>query len=160
METVPPNTIIHLPPVHRRTVSETGLLLFVGIIAPLIILWMLFRVTAAPVAVANSTPRPAAAVETPPVVVEVVMQFPTATPQDTPSASWMPSPTATSDWCDARFTQPGAACTKPFPPPPTPTPLLSCDDETVDSGDLCRWSEPASASEMWGLANHDQNEPR
>jgi hypothetical protein len=144
MDTVPPNTIIHLPQVHRRSTGETSMLIFAGVVIPLAILWLLFRVTSTPLAVSVPTPHAASAVETPPVVVQVVMEFPTATPEDTPSSTWTPRPTAESDWCDARFTEPGAACTKPYPPPPTPTPLLSCESAMVDSGELCRWPQPSS----------------
>ncbi len=153
METVPPNTIIHLPPAHRRTTSEIGLLIFTGIVVPLVILWLLFRVTVAPSPVsANPTPLHDYANDTTPVVVEVVMKYPDQTPETAPRSAWAPTATSTSDWCDARFTQPGDACLKPFPPPPTPTPLLSCESAMVDAGDLCRWTEPDSPTDLWGIS--------
>jgi hypothetical protein len=148
MATVPPNTIIHLPPVHRRSTGEVSMLIFAGIVIPLGILWLLFRITTMPLSMPSTTEHPAAAAEKTPVVVQVVMEFPTVTPEDTPRPTWTPSPTAENNWCDARFTQPGDVCLKPFPPPPTPTPLLSCEDVTVDSGDLCRWTPPQPASDI------------
>jgi hypothetical protein len=143
-----PNTIIHLPPQHRRSASEISLLLFVGIVIPLVILWLLMRAVGAPLATPDPTPARATAIETP-LVVEVVMQYPTptSTPDETPRPSWTPSPSA--DWCDEKFTRPGETCTKPFPPPPTPTPLLSCMSQFVDSGERCRWPEPTANKQFW-----------
>jgi hypothetical protein len=142
-----PNTIIHLPPAHRRSASEISLLLFVGIVIPLLILWLLLRAVGTPMAMPDPTPPRASAVETP-LVVEVVMQYPTATPEYTPRPSWTPSPSA-DDWCDAEYTRPGETCTKPFPPPPTPTPMLSCMSHLVDAGERCRWPEPTANKQFW-----------
>jgi hypothetical protein len=142
-----PNTIIHLPPQHRRSVSEIVLLLFVGIVIPLLLLWLLFRAFDAPTAMPDSAPPPAAAVETP-VVVEVVMRYPTPTPEDTPHPTWTPSD-VDSDWCDPSYTRPGETCTKPFPPPPTPTPLLSCVSQLVAAGERCRWPESTANDQLW-----------
>jgi hypothetical protein len=144
-----PNTIIHLPPQHRRSASEIGLLLFVGIVIPLLILWLLLRAVGTPMASPDPTSQGATAIETP-LVVEVVMQYPTSspTPEETPRPSWTPSPSA-EDFCDPQFTRPGDTCTKPFPPPPTPTPLLSCMSQFVDSGERCRWPESTAKKQFW-----------
>jgi hypothetical protein len=142
-----PNTIIHLPPSHRRSASEISLLLFVGIVVPLTILWLLMRAVGTPLALPDPTPLRASAAETP-LVVEVVMQYPTptATPEETARATWTPTD---QDWCDENNTKPGETCTKPFPPPPTPTPLLSCMSTMVDSGERCRWPQPAAKKQFW-----------
>jgi hypothetical protein len=144
-----PNTIIHLPPAHRRSASEISLLLFVGIVVPLMILWLLMRAVGTPLAMPDPTPPRATAIETP-LVVEVVMHYPTetATPEPTPRPEWTSSPSR-EDWCDEKMTQPGEACTKPFPPPPTPTPLLSCMSTLVDAGERCRWTESAAKKQFW-----------
>jgi hypothetical protein len=142
-----PNTIIHLPPSHRRSVSEIGLLLFVGIVIPLLILWLLLRAVGTPLAMPDPTPPQSSAIETP-LVVEVVMQYPTATPEETPRPSRTPSASA-EDCCDPSITRPGDTCTKPFPPPPTPTPLLSCMSQFVDSGERCRWPESTAKKQFW-----------
>jgi hypothetical protein len=142
-----PNTIIHLPPHHKRSASEISLLLFVGVVIPLMILWLLFRAVSPPAASADPTPPRASANETP-VVVKVVMQYPTPTPEHTPRPTWTPVE-STEEWCDLKYTQPGEACTMPFPPPPTPTPLLSCASYEVDAGERCRWPESTAKKEFW-----------
>lgn len=148
MNTALPNTIIHLPAQHRRSAGEISLLLFVGLVVPLVILWLLMRAVAMPLSMPDPTPARATAAETP-LVVEVVMQYPTATPEDTPRPTWTPSPQSGEDWCDPKLTKPGETCTKPFPPPPTPTPMLSCENFLVDAGERCRWPHPTANKQFW-----------
>jgi hypothetical protein len=76
-----------------------------------------------------------------PIQVNVVMEYPTSTPEPTARSYPTWTTTALDDWCSVH-TKEGDSCRKELDPPPTPTALLSCADQRVYGGELCRWITP------------------
>jgi hypothetical protein len=151
MTAMPPNTAIYLPPEHRRAWWEIGLLFVVGVIVPLVILWLLIRA----VAPVESSPPAATSLmtETTPVIVELTNNYivPTVTPS--PTTPPIPTPTPLAVVYCGPTTKSGAVCQWPDPPPPTSTPYPDCPqvgEPTPAPGTRCRWREEVLTTErMW-----------
>ena len=148
MEYIPNNTFVY-PPEHRRRWWEIGLLLFVGVAIPIILLAFFIETVVVPMSVPSTIPPEDEVMAPPanvsPISVSVELVYP---PTETPGAKVVAVATSTpgTDYCDPRFTKGGETCTKPDPPPPPPTPLPGCFDPGVTPGRRCVWPEPVGVN--------------
>jgi hypothetical protein len=142
----PPKSAVHGSKPHRRTVRGLAAMwLLVGVGAVLI--WQLVRTTneALPVL---PTAQPQREATLAPVVAQVTLAPPTDIPEDTPTPRRIRTPRPLINYC-ASWMKRGEDCTDPFSPP-TPTPMLRCDDPRLIGGQFCVWPTPTPAiGRMW-----------